>query len=100
MSEIEHEEQEQIKQRRSKLNELRENGIAFPTDFRRNVIAGEVLAEYGEKGETIASGEFTGLATADAVAAIARALESRQLGGLRVQWRLRDWGISRQRYWG
>jgi len=51
MSEIEHEEQEQIKQRRSKLNELRENGIAFPTDFRRNVIAGEVLAEYGEKSK-------------------------------------------------
>lgn len=49
MSEIQHDEQEQIKQRRSKLNELRENGIAFPTDFRRNVIAGEVLAEYGGK---------------------------------------------------
>ena len=50
MSEIEHDEQEQIKQRRSKLNELRENGgIAFPTDFRRNVVAGELLAEYGEK---------------------------------------------------
>ncbi len=49
MSEIQQDEQEQIKQRRSKLNELRENGIAFPTDFRRNVIAGEVLAEYGEK---------------------------------------------------
>jgi lysyl-tRNA synthetase class 2 len=49
MSEIQHDEQEQIKQRRSKLNELRENGIAFPTDFRRNVIAGEVQAEYGGK---------------------------------------------------
>jgi len=46
------EEQEQIKQRRSKLNELRENGgIAFPTDFRRNVVAGELLAEYGEKSK-------------------------------------------------
>jgi len=52
MSEIEHDEQEQIKQRRSKLNELRENGgIAFPTDFRRNVVAGELLAEYGEKSK-------------------------------------------------
>jgi lysyl-tRNA synthetase, class II len=51
MSEIEQDEQEQIKQRRSKLNELRESGIAFPTDFRRNVIAGEVLAEYGEKSK-------------------------------------------------
>jgi lysyl-tRNA synthetase, class II len=51
MSEIERDEQEQIRQRRSKLNELRENGVAFPTDFRRNVVAGEVLAEYGEKSK-------------------------------------------------
>ncbi len=50
MSEIEHEEQEQIKQRRAKLDALRANGgIAFPTDFRRNVVAGELLAEYAEK---------------------------------------------------
>ena len=50
MSDIIQDEQEQIKQRRSKLNELRENnGIAFPTDFRRTAIAGELLAEYGEK---------------------------------------------------
>ncbi len=49
MSEIELDEQEQIKQRRNKLNVLREEGIAFPTDFRRNVISGELLAEYGDK---------------------------------------------------
>ncbi len=49
MSENQQDEQEQIKQRRSKLTALRENGIAFPTDFRRNVISGELLAEYGEK---------------------------------------------------
>ena len=42
-------EQEQIKQRRSKLTELRGNSIAFPTDFRRNVIAGELLARYEDK---------------------------------------------------
>ncbi|GAB6141925.1 lysine--tRNA ligase [Methylosoma difficile] len=49
MSEIQQDEQEQIRQRRSKLNELREHSIAFPTDFRRDVIAGEVLAEYAGK---------------------------------------------------
>ena len=48
MSEQIQDEQEQIKQRRSKLTELRENSIAFPTDFRRNVIAGELLARYSE----------------------------------------------------
>jgi len=38
-----------IAQRRAKLTELREKGGAFPNDFRRNTVAGEVLAEYGEK---------------------------------------------------
>ena len=51
MSEIEHDEQEQIRQRREKLNALRDETIAFPTDFRRNVVAGELLAEYGDKTE-------------------------------------------------
>ncbi|CCE23696.1 lysine--tRNA ligase [Methylotuvimicrobium alcaliphilum] len=49
MSELLQDEQEQIRQRRSKLIEIRERGIAFPTDFRRNVVVGELLAEYGEK---------------------------------------------------
>ena len=38
-----------IAERRQKLTALREEGIAFPNDFRRNVMAGELHAEYGEK---------------------------------------------------
>jgi len=38
-----------IAQRREKLKALREQGIAFPNDFRRNVVAGELHAEYDEK---------------------------------------------------
>ena len=41
-----------IAQRRAKLAELRDNGGAFPNDFRRDAMAGELLAEYGEKSET------------------------------------------------
>jgi lysyl-tRNA synthetase class 2 len=37
-----------IAQRREKLDRIREQGIAFPNDFRRNVVAGELHAEYGE----------------------------------------------------
>jgi len=40
---------EQIAQRRAKLAELRREGNPFPNDFRRNVVAGELHAEYGEK---------------------------------------------------
>ncbi|MCU7843095.1 MAG: lysine--tRNA ligase [Candidatus Thiodiazotropha sp. (ex Monitilora ramsayi)] len=38
-----------IAQRREKLQQLRENGNAFPNDFRRNTMAGELHAEYGDK---------------------------------------------------
>ncbi len=51
MSEIQIDEQEQIKQRRGKLDAIRENGIAFPTDFRRDSISGELLAWYEEKSK-------------------------------------------------
>jgi lysyl-tRNA synthetase, class II len=40
-----------IAQRRDKLRQLRDNGIAFPNDFRRNSLAGELHAEYDETGD-------------------------------------------------
>jgi len=43
------EENKLIAQRREKLKALREQGVAFPNDFRRNVVAGELHAEYGER---------------------------------------------------
>ncbi|MGH8726554.1 MAG: leucine--tRNA ligase, partial [Burkholderiales bacterium] len=55
---------------------------------------------YVSYGVTFDSGEFSGLDFDHAVDAIASALERKGLGKKRVQWRLRDWGISRQRYWG
>jgi len=55
---------------------------------------------YAGYGITVNSGEFSGLTFQQAVDAIAAALEKKGLGRKRVQYRLRDWGISRQRYWG
>jgi len=55
---------------------------------------------YAEHGRCIGSGAFDGLDHAASVEAIAAELIKRGLGECQVHWRLRDWGISRQRYWG
>ncbi|MBA1248177.1 leucine--tRNA ligase [Pseudomonas luteola] len=57
-------------------------------------------AAYGEHGTLINSGEYDGLDFNAAFEAIATTLQSKGLGEPRTQFRLRDWGISRQRYWG
>jgi leucyl-tRNA synthetase len=51
-------------------------------------------------GRCVHSGKYDGLGYAAAVDAIAADLKARGLGDKQVMWRLRDWGISRQRYWG
>ena len=55
---------------------------------------------FEEEGVLVDSGPFTGLESAAARAEIAKALEEKGLGRRVVNYRLRDWGISRQRYWG
>ncbi|MEJ2346496.1 MAG: leucine--tRNA ligase, partial [Gammaproteobacteria bacterium] len=57
-------------------------------------------AAFTDKGVLINSGEFSGLSSGEAFAAIAGWLEARGKGRRRVNYRLRDWGVSRQRYWG
>ncbi len=53
-----------------------------------------------EKGSCVNSGRYDGLGYLQAVDAIAADLKAKGLGDKQVQWRLRDWGVSRQRYWG
>jgi leucyl-tRNA synthetase len=53
-----------------------------------------------EHGRCVHSGKYDSLDYKAAVDAIAADLNARGLGDKQVQWRLRDWGISRQRYWG
>ncbi len=53
-----------------------------------------------EQGTCVNSGRYDGLGYLQAVDAIAADLKARGLGDKQVQWRLRDWGVSRQRYWG
>ncbi|MCC6472535.1 MAG: leucine--tRNA ligase [Burkholderiales bacterium] len=55
---------------------------------------------YADYGRCVNSGAYDGLDYAAAVDAIAAGLKAKGLGDKQVTWRLRDWGISRQRYWG
>jgi leucyl-tRNA synthetase len=53
-----------------------------------------------KEGVCVNSGKYDGFGYAAAIDAIAADLKAKGLGDKQVQWRLRDWGISRQRYWG
>ena len=53
-----------------------------------------------QNGVCVNSGKYDGLDYSAATAAVAADLESRGLGAMHEQYRLRDWGVSRQRYWG
>ncbi|MBN8227368.1 leucine--tRNA ligase [Corallococcus macrosporus] len=63
--------------------------------------AGETLeAAYTEDGVLVDSGDFTGLPSAEARVKLAAKLEGQGQGKATVTYRQKDWGFSRQRYWG
>jgi leucyl-tRNA synthetase len=55
---------------------------------------------FEEPGIVVNSGEFSGLNSDEAKKRIGEFIEARGLGEVKINYRLRDWGISRQRYWG
>ncbi len=55
---------------------------------------------FTEKGVLVSSGKYSGLTSDEAFDAIAEHLEDKGIGKRTVNYRLRDWGVSRQRYWG
>lgn len=59
-----------------------------------------MVEAYTEEGVLVQSGPFNGLPSNEARDAIGRYLEEKGIGKRTVNYRLRDWGISRQRYWG
>ncbi len=72
-------------------------GVIYPADGSDLDIS---EAAYVEKGILANSGEFDGLDFKGALDAIAAKLEGMGKGNKTVNYRLRDWGVSRQRYWG
>lgn len=71
--------------------------VITPVD---NSTADLTQAAFTEKGQLINSSQFSGLTSAEAFEAIADALDQQGKGERQVHYRLRDWGVSRQRYWG
>ncbi len=65
-----------------------------------NIKAEDLTRAYEGDGIQVNSGEFNGLSNLEAKEKIAAWMEKKGIGKIQTHWRLRDWLISRQRYWG
>ncbi|MBU0481923.1 MAG: leucine--tRNA ligase [Proteobacteria bacterium] len=66
----------------------------------KTLVAAEMREAYTDQGVLTASGVFTGMKSEEAKGAIIAHAEEKGLGKGQTNYRLHDWGISRQRYWG
>jgi leucyl-tRNA synthetase len=73
------------------------SAVRVVEDFERSI---QEVGAYTERGIVVNSGELDGMEYAEAFEALAARFEREGKGQRRVNWRLRDWGVSRQRYWG
>ncbi len=71
--------------------------VIFPVDGSQPDMT---ESAYIEKGVLKNSGQFNDLSSEDACNDIAKFVEKNKCGNRKINYRLRDWGISRQRYWG
>jgi leucyl-tRNA synthetase len=66
----------------------------------RRLALADMDGAYEDPGVMVNSGEFTGLSNEEGKTAVADYMEAHNIGRRRINYRLRDWLISRQRYWG
>jgi leucyl-tRNA synthetase len=76
------------------------HAVVVPVAPDAEVPASSADSAFTSAGVLVDSGDFTGMTSAEARAAIGAALEARSIGSAVVKYHLRDWAISRQRYWG
>ncbi len=67
---------------------------------KEHLEASKMTSAYEEEGVLVSSGEFNGMSSVKAKEKIADYMEKQKIGKRSVHFRLRDWLISRQRYWG
>jgi leucyl-tRNA synthetase len=87
-----------------------EFALKFNLPIKRVIVPADCVADesgnydcelpYCEKGVNVNSGEFDGLSFKDSVNGIIGKLSKINMGSLKINYRLRDWLVSRQRYWG
>jgi leucyl-tRNA synthetase len=71
--------------------------VRIVEEFERRILED---AAWTPRGVLVNSGEYDGMDFSHALDALASRFERAGSGSRRVNWRLRDWGVSRQRYWG
>ena len=74
--------------------------VIAPEDSSAGTDGAELAAAYEHGGVLVNSGQFNGLASDEAKRRINSHLESKGIGKGTINYKIRDWGISRQRYWG
>ena len=72
--------------------------VINPTGYSLQLTA--MNEAYEGDGVQVNSGQFNGMLSQEAKGKIAEWMEARRMGRIKTNWRLRDWLISRQRYWG
>jgi leucyl-tRNA synthetase len=74
--------------------------VIQPFERSCDLCAADLSEAYEGDGRQINSAQFNGMPNQEAKAAIAEWMEKTRIGKIQTHWRLRDWLISRQRYWG
>ena len=74
--------------------------VIVPEDSSPHAPASMPKEAYVEYGKLVNSGDYSGFSSTQAILRMTQDAEEKGFGRLTVQYRLKDWGISRQRYWG